>query len=213
MVAYGIGSVDGGHRMSGIIGLFPGSLLPWLENPTVICTVLARLYLYDGVARLHAGYGSLEVDGDVYLGVSDPGQTRMVQVSAIEEPRPGVASKITLTLSGVDAGFIRTVRSDMSRVEGRRADLMITFWDPATREAIGKPVVWFPYGTMTSPSIRFARPGARDFSLTIESIWSARNFSPAGQISDSDQRRRSPGDSACRNVGGNHIEKWPVNDS
>jgi hypothetical protein len=199
--------------MTATIGLFTAAQVTALSAPHVVCTMLARLHLYDGILRLHPGYGTITVDGDDYRGVTDPGQTRVVSISEIEEPRVGVASAVEITLAGVNAAFLSAIRADYLRMEGRACDLMFALFDTSTGVLIGAPVNLLIGGSMTAPRVRFERPGGREFRFTVESLWSARNFTPAGKISDADQKRRSAGDKACRHVGSSRIEKWPINES
>lgn len=199
--------------MTATLGLFTAAQVAALSRPHVVCTLIAALHLYDGVLRVHPGYGTLTVDGNDYLGVTDPGRSRLVGLSEIEEPRVGVASAVEITLSGVDTTFLQAIRADYLRLEGRACDLQFALFDASTSALIGSPVPLMLGGTMTAPRIKFERPGVREFRFTVESLWSARNFTPAGRISDADQKRRSAGDKACRHVGSQRIEKWPINET
>lgn len=199
--------------MTATLGLFTDAQVAALSRPHVVCTLVARLHLYDGILRVHPGYGTLTVDGEDYLGVTDPGRTRLVGISEIVEPRVGLASAVEITLAGVDAAFLAAIRADYLRMEGRACDLMFVLFDASTQDVIGSPVNLMPGGTMTAPRIKFERPGVREFRFTVESLWSVRNFTPAGRISDADQKRRSAGDKACRHVGSQRGEKWPINES
>lgn len=198
--------------MAAKLGMFPDAAAAALARPSVVCTILARLHLYDGIARLHPGVGDLAINGEVFQGVSDPGRTRLVQLEAVEEPRAGVASAVRVTLTGCDVTFLRAVRADYLRLEGRQAELLFGIWDTET-DALVAAVPFFPGGRMTAPGMRFASPGARDFFFTIEGLWSPRNFASAGTISPADQRRRYPGDTALDLVGGTVTVRWPIDES
>lgn len=198
--------------MAARLGVFSDVAATALARPSVVCTILARLHLYDGIARLHPGVGDLQVDGETFQGVSDPGKMRLVQLEAIEEPRAGIASAVRITMTGCDLAFLRAVRGDYLKIEGRQADLLFGLWDQATDKLIAA-VPFFPGGRMTAPGMRFASPGVRDFFFTVEGMWSARNFATAGTMTPADQRRRFPGDTALDLVGGTVTVRWPIDES
>ena len=172
--------------------------------------MLARLYFDTGTEYYHNGQGRLiPSDGFAYLGVSDAGQTRVVTIGEIQEPRAGVASAVDIELAGVDLEFVRAVYQSGGSWEGRNAELLIQLFEPASQELIGDPLVIFD-GQMSAPRITRPRGDVRKVTLTIESsMWSGKAVAVWGTISDAEQKRRSPGDTVFRYVGQNIITRWP----
>lgn len=192
------------------IGIFPDWAADYLSRPTVIVTLLLRIHFDSGTEGYHAGPGTIVFDGLKYLGVTDPGSKRAVKVDAVEEPRAGVASRVEITLSGVDSGFMKQVRSGAEPMEGKSADLMLGIWDSATKQAVGPAIPFFPFGKLTQPTWKAEASGVRSLMIGLESWFMARNAAVAGTYTGPDQRRRSSGDTACDFVGSTRILRWPV---
>ena len=192
------------------IGLFPDWFCRACEQPTVGFALLARLYFDGGTEYYHNGQGRLTAsDGQTYLGVSDPGGTRMVTIGEIQEPRAGVASAVDIELSGVDLDFVRQVYTSGTDWEGRSAEILIQLFDPTTFALIADPQVIFD-GQMSVPKITRPRGDVRKVTMTIEStMWSSKAVAVWGTLSDADQKRRSAGDTVFQFVGQNMITRWP----
>lgn len=198
--------------MTADIGLFDAWFISAVSGPSVGLALLARIDLAERVARFHNGAGRLVArTGETFLGLADPGETRLVAIGAVEEPRPGVAAAVEITLTGCDVTFVRTLRADGAAFEGRTATLMIQAFDPSDGALIGEPVAIFD-GQMSVPEIRRPSREQIDLRVTIESaFWSGRAVATWGMVSDADQKRRYPGegDSIGRQVGASYSTRWP----
>lgn len=178
-----------------------------LTAPHVMRAWFVEIDLPSGITRLHNGAGTVTVDGKEWSGVSDPTVPgRMVSISQMEEPRFGAAAAITFQLGGVTADFLKSLRSVV--LEGRSAKVYWAAFDGETQEVIGKPVLLFPRGRMTSPARRREGIGVRTVEITVENVWSSLNYAPGGRWNPADQKRRYPGDKGLDFVGVDVVENW-----
>lgn len=178
-----------------------------LGRPHVARAWFCELNLPSGIANLHSGTGRVQLDGKTWEGVTDPLGRQLVSMSSVEEPRFGAAIAITITLSGANLDFFRSVYGVARDLEGRRADLYWAAFDPETEEVLIPLKKLFP-GKMTAASLQWSGVGRRNVSITLESIWSSQNYPFGGQWNGADQRRRYPGDKGLDYVGINVSENW-----
>lgn len=188
------------------MALFSDGDLTRLQAPHVCRAWFAWLDLPSGEAWLHSGTGRVTLDGIEWLGVTDPNGGRLLGLSQVVEPRFGQAAAVTLTLTGVSSEFLNSFWSSRREVEGRSAKVWWVALDQETQEVLIPRKLLFARGRMTSPKISTRGVGGRTASLTIESLWSTRNFPPGGRWSPADQKRRYPGDKGLDFVGVDIVE-------
>jgi hypothetical protein len=196
------------------IGLVPESLFEVLSAPHVTLTFLLDAQFATGRVRMHPGWGTLNVGGYEWLGVTDPSGVRAVEIGAVQLAEPNVAAKVDLSLSGVDLDFLRAVRriatENHREVEGRRADLYLVVFEPETLNPVTGLLPFFTDARMTAPSWRFDGMNSRQVTLGLEGIFSAKNFAPGGRLTTADQRRRyGTTDKFFQYVGGKLSYRWP----
>lgn len=191
--------------MSAIISPSDVSLL---ARPHVARLWFAELDLPQGISYLHSGTGRVEIDGQEWIGVSDPLSGRLVGMSQVEEPAFGQAAAVTLALSGANREFIRSVHATAREIEGRSAELYWAAFDGETQDILIGLTPLFPHGRMTSPSIQWSGLGRRTVSITIENIFAAQNFPPGGRWNHAGQVQRYPGDFGLEYVGVEISETW-----
>ena len=179
-----------------------------LARPHVARAFFADLDLPSGMAYLHSGVGPVAIGSRTYKGVSDPIGGRLVSIGQIDEPQFGQAAAVNLTLSACDRDFLESVRATAREIEGRAATIYFAAFDGETEELITDLIPLFPFGRMTAPKIKFQGIGIRLVTLTIESIWQAKNFPPGGRWSASGQQKRYPGDKGMDYVGVKVTEFW-----
>jgi hypothetical protein len=193
------------------IGQYPDAVVALMARPDVALALLARLHFADGTKRWHNGSGRVVTpSGEVFDGIGDVGQTRLVSIGQVEEARIGVASVVELALSGVDASTFVATRSSVGAVEGRPAEILLLPYSTDSMQPACDPVEIFT-GTMTAPELRRPRRDVREIGLAVEGPWAARNFPSYGKLSPADQKRRYPDveDDAFRYVGSTPITRWP----
>lgn len=177
-----------------------------LSGPHVARAWFGEFDLPSGYARLHSGVGRVTAGGYEWRGVSDPIGGQMVGVSAIEDPRFGTAAKVDIILGSVNLAFLQSVKADARDIEGRSAKIWFGMFDPETNEVIMfKPL--FP-GQMSRPRIRWQGVGVRYVQISVESMWSAKNYPFGGKWSSADHRRKWPGDKAMDLGGVKTTEQW-----
>ncbi len=186
--------------------LFSDTDLARLTAPHICRAWFVWLDLPAGAAWLHSGTGRVTVDDIEWLGVTDPTGGRLLALSQVVEPRFGQAAAVTLTLTGVSAEFLAEFWSGRSAIEGRSARIWWAAIDQETQEIVIPRKLLFARGRMTSPKISTRGVSGRTASLTIESLWSTRNFPPGGRWNPADQRRRYPGDKGLDFVGVDIVE-------
>ncbi|WP_353641315.1 transcriptional regulator [Mesorhizobium sp. WSM2239] len=189
------------------MAIFSEADLDRLAGPHVARAWFLEMDLPAGLTRLHSGTGRKTVGGFEWRGVTDPIGGQLVSLSGIEEPRFGQAVAVSVTLSGANADFFKSVHTDARAIEGKRADLYWATFDGETGEVLIGLKKLFP-GKITSPSLQWQGIGLRTVSITIESIWSSQNYAVGGKWNGADQRRRYPGDKGLDFVGVKVSENW-----
>lgn len=188
------------------IGVFPAALETALSSPDVHYSLLARFVFGDGkggtiTRRFHRGVGTAAAGGHEWEGLTDPGQTRLTKVSAVEMPSPNVAAKIDLTLTGVDRELLAQLRADVRIIYTAECELYVQVVNPDTRETIGDPVTIFPNGRCGMPRFEATGVGVRSITIPVDGIWANKNFAPGGRLNDADQKSRYAGDRGLERVG------------
>ncbi len=180
--------------------------MDWLSGPHVSRAWFGVFDFPTGVQYLHNGVGRVTVEGQEYVGVTDPVAGVLVGISAVEDPRFGQAAKVDIVLGGVNAEFYRSVKAHARGIEGRSATLRFAAFDPETGQLkLFKNL--FP-GKMSAPTLHRQGVGTRYVGLTVESFWEAQNFPFGGKWNYADQLRRYPGDKGLQFVGVKVSEKW-----
>lgn len=189
------------------LGLFSEAQAARARERHVIRTLLVVMELDGLTLRLHPGWGRLQIDGDWYYGVSDPGETRVVTVSGIEVSTEETAPIVYLTMTGVDADFVSDALNDVDTIRGRPAHLYVALFDD-DYQPIGSKVALLEDGRLTSPRPKASR-GVNAISIGIESSWAAKNFAPGLSYSPASHEARNPGDHIGRFVSSVVVEEWP----
>ena len=179
-----------------------------LKGPHIARAWFAVLDLPSGMSYLHSGTGRITVGGQEYRGVSDPVGGRLVSIGQVDEPQFGQAASVEITLTGVTKAFLQSVHSTAAQIEGRSANVYWAAFDGETQQIKTALIPVFPFGRMTRPKINFQGIGTRIVTITIESIWQAKNFPPGGRWTPADQRARFSGDKGLDRVGVEITEYW-----
>lgn len=177
-----------------------------LSGPHVARAWFGEFDLPSGYARLHSGVGRVTAGGYEWRGVSDPIGGQMIGVSAVEDPRFGAAPKVDIIIGSVNLEFFRSVKTDARSIEGRFSQIWFGMFDPETMNVTAfKPM--FP-GQMSRPRLKWQGVGTRYVQITVESMWSSKNYPFGGKWSSADHRRKWPGDKGMDFVGIEITEQW-----
>lgn len=179
-----------------------------LSGPHIARAWFADLDLPSGTLFVTNATGRHTIGGNTYLGISNPVLGPLVSVGQVDEPQFGQAASVQIVLAGVTAAFIQEFKSVAGEIEGRAASLSWAAFDGETQQIKTALIPVFPFGRLTAPSISWQGIGARAISLTIESIWQAKNFPPGGRWNPASQRSRYAGDKGLDFVGVQITEYW-----
>jgi hypothetical protein len=157
----------------------------------------------DPVGRIWSGVNSIIIPADAVE--NDPGDVplylgggALVNLPELEQVINGVASRVDVVLSGVDAETLRLAREEAATVKGATCHIGDIYfddnWQIAEVEWIG--VLRADYLT-TSSSAK-----SRSITLSLSTEDTDRSRAPVAFWSDTDQRRRSPTDRFCDHVAG-----------
>ena len=188
-------------------GLIDLATLERFRAPSTSYMLLGRFDFVTGTRYLHEYAGDLVAGGETWVGVSKASGQRLASIGAVEYPMPNVAAKVDIVLTGVDADYVRTLRTEEGEVEGRPAELFLLVLD-GNDKPVGDPFPVFPDGTMTAPGFK-ARRGMREVSVSIESFWLNKNFPATARWNDANHSGRKPGDRLFQYVGAQVEEIWP----
>lgn len=189
-------------------GLFTPEEAALLALPGVTRAWFAEMDLPSGFARLHNGVGTVTVAGSEWRGVSDPIGGRAVSLSGVRDVEFGQAAAATIILTGADREFLRSVHATRREIEGRTANLYWGAFDPETQTLIGTLKGLFTRGYMSAPSIAWEGIGSRTITITIENIWSSKNFKIGNRWSPVGHRLLYPGDKGLDYIGQIISENW-----
>ncbi len=160
-----------------------------------------------GTARFHNGTGTQTVAGVEWHGVSDPIGGRMAVVQSVREPYLGEASAAQITLIGADPTFLRSIHDIRNDIEGRACSIKFGVFDQESQTMIGGFFDLIPRGFLSAPVMHRSGIGVCVVTLTVESMWGAKNFAPGGRWNGAGQRERFPGDLGLNFIGHKIIEE------
>lgn len=179
-----------------------------LARPHIARAWFGRFDFPDGVKYLTTSTGRVAIDGQEYIGVTDPILGPLVSIGQFDEPQIGQAAAVAIVLSGVSKEFIQSVKSMARDIEGRDASISWAAFDQETEEIVTPLIPLFPRGKMSAPSIAWEGIGRRYIGIVVESVWSSQNFAPGGRWNAADQRRRFANDKGLDFVGVSVSENW-----
>lgn len=182
------------------MSLFPETIRTYLAGGKVQAAHLVSLHFASGSMRLWRGYDVLDTnDGASWSGLGEYGS-----IAGIEQAVDGRAPEATMTLSGVNAAIVTTMRDEFElEARGRLVQLHVQFFgvddpdDPGNQRCLDNPVpIWA--GRMLRPGFTFDRgqddqPQESSISVVVQSIFAQRSRPNHAFYTDSDQRARFPG--------------------
>lgn len=150
---------------------------------SVYVVTMAKLEFTSGTVFVHDGVGSLSFNGDTYLGVGQFGSFDIV-----DESIENIARGIRITLSGVDAGLVPTVMTEV--YQGRPATFYVGFLNESMSFVATPEEIWS--GRMDTMSINLDQ-GTAVISMACE--YRLRKEPVLSRYTDEDQRLAFAGDS------------------
>lgn len=167
-----------------------------IDSPTPVCA--------------WTGVGDIILGGETYLGLG-----LLPDVPSFQSLINGVAARLDLTLSGVDADVLALANGEANDVRGREVKIGLLFLDSAFRP-IGTPL-WvgpdYRADVISTDSVSTADFGrVRTVTLSIGSATTGRRRPPLNYWTRAQQIIRSASDAFCNLVSRYTAEseiKWP----
>lgn len=165
---------------------------------------------WTGVGAFQKAADAVDTEGGVYLGLGE-----MQDIPALQQLMNGVAQRIELSLSGVDARIVELADADAPEVRSKAVHIGLQFFDADWQPLAGTFWIWdgeadvIKTDTVSSPDFgRF-----RTVSLSVGSITTGRRRPLLQNFTRAQQRRRSSDDAFCDRTGlysGDSSSKWPA---
>lgn len=187
-------------------------------NPLIQAQIDGRLLCASYALRIDTsppvlawtGAGSIVIEGETYLGLGT-----IPDVPSFQSLINGVASRLDLSLSGVDAQVLALASGDAAQVRGKEVKVGLVFLDK-TLQPIGSPL-WvgpdYEADVISTESVSTADFGrARTVTLSIGSTTTGRRRPHLNYWTRAQQIIRSATDAFCDLVSRYTAEsemKWP----
>ena len=172
-----------------------------VQQEVVGRTVAVELLFASGPVRLWAGFGSIEIGGNEFLGIGTLGT-----ISGMEEAADSQSYGLTVGLSGIPSDAIALALAEA--YQGRRANVWELLFDRDSGQLILDPILIFR-GRMDqmTPTIGTAA----QVEITLQNRWVDWERAPNWRNTDEDQQFRHPGDKGMRFVSATTEKEiiWP----
>lgn len=188
-----------------------------LRRGNISADYLVHMDFADTPKRWWTGWGRLVTAGHEWIGIGS-----MITVADLPTSYRPSADQVTFTIEAATQEMMVLSQEAASRVYGRDVTVYQQFFDVASDDADVQP--WSPLGpafvlysgTMDQMTFKAARDmegqTSRVIELTAEGLFTNRNAPPNGRWTDSDQKRRYPGDKGCdrMSIYTNYSPTWTV---
>lgn len=183
-----------------------------LDAGVVRSEVLFNFKLDDGDYRVWTGFGDLFALGAIWRGSRTLGR-----LPELEQLINGLASRMTIEVSGVSADAVAALVEEAPLVDGRELELLRALFD------VNDALIAQPYfldvlimDEVTDDEKRERSDSGdkvtRTIALSCATALAARGAAPHSHYNHTDQQARYPGDMGCEYVGvyENKSDNWPV---
>lgn len=180
---------------------FPETIEAQIAGRAVRMACLMRFDFLSGTGRYWMGFGPLVTnDAQTWMGANN-----MASIGEITSSVNGTAPEQTFTLSGIDAAFVASAKSDPTEYYGRLCFIYLQFFDEDWQPLDNPFAVW--WGRMYSLAVAEGPADSgegfeRTITLSAESPFASRRRPRYGYYTDRDQQSRFPGDLACERTAG-----------
>lgn len=178
---------------------FTPAALAALQKDNLRVSPLLRI-ASDPVIRIWSGVGDLATAGDAFDpdGAVYQGLGVMGALPQLSQLINGVADRINLSLSGINADVMAKVADDSKSVKNKETAIGISIFDDDWQ--ITQAPVWLYLGVCDFPAVsQQSSEGlqVRSVSLSVGSLFTGRRRPGYSYWTDADQQARSPGDKFC----------------
>lgn len=170
-----------------------------LQGEKINLARMAEFHFASGVQRYWPGHTEFtDLEGNRWYPTMGMGA-----VTGIRQSHNGTAPELKFELSGIDRRFMRIARSAGDEYYNRLVRVMWQFFDDDWN-LLGNPLVmtWGLMKTMSSKRQTDEETQLQSLVLTAESPFEGRARARNSYLTDTDQRRRSPGDAICSRLAG-----------
>lgn len=167
---------------------FSKSVAEAMMQPHVNMVMAAEFMFDSGVSRVHTGVGEIQIGGYVYFGVGTLGE-----VGEITEENNTSASKLSVTLSGIEAQQIGIVLNE--NVIGRAVNCYVAVFDDS-HKTIASNLIF--RGIIANSALRAGTESA--ISYTISNVFEEWQKGKPWRYTDESQQKLHPGDRIMRYV-------------
>jgi hypothetical protein len=187
------------------MSFFTETIAASLQGRVVRAAYLVKLDFVTEPWQLWNGEGVLETSLGNWYGIGGLGT-----LDGIEQAIAGTAPEARLGLSGIDSATLQIASEDFdAEAKNRPVTVYMQFFEEDSEVPLDDPYpIWA--GVMMRPE--FAVTGStRDIVISGESIFMLRSRPNFAMYTDSDQKRRYPGDRGFEFVAGlrNKVVTWP----
>lgn len=169
----------------------------------------APIRAWTGIGNFDHPGDDVDLTGGPYLGLGE-----MQDIPALQQLVNGVASRIELSLSGVDDRIVALADSEAAEVRSKVVTLGLQFFDEAWQPLGDTLWIWDGEAdvirTDSNSDPGFGR--TRVVTLSVGSLTTGRRRPRLNHFTRAQQRRRSPDDAFCDLTGlysGDTELKWP----
>lgn len=147
----------------------------------------------DGDMRAWPGVGDLVTGGETWTGTNGT-----VEIPGLQLELGFIASKLDITLSGVNPAFQTRAENNKTLVQSRTITIFLQGLSQDDWQPLGDPVaVWTGLMDIMKYSGTVDRAS---ITLSCETPFVTRNKPRGAYYTDADQKRRYPGDEGCEFV-------------
>ena len=176
------------------MGFLPQTIAEQAAGRQVLASELVFLDFLDQPMRYWRGAGRLRTNnGAIWEGTNGLGE-----ISGLDQPLGTIAPSASLTLSGVDQRVVVLSRQQSDRVTGRKCQIYLQFFTAAWAPLDNPLPIWA--GEMDRLTYDWKGENTYSVTLSVEGKWTGRRKSPFGFYTDTDQKRRFPGDRGLEQV-------------
>jgi hypothetical protein len=145
--------------------------------------------------RVWQGRGSIrDGDGNTWSGLGEFGQVSGLQGSSMLSVDP-----VSLSLSGLNASFIRVTRDQAAEIEGRRCGVYFLMFNEDF-VLLDSPFLAELYLMDKATLSVDGETRSMTINLSAEPLFFSKHLPPVSMMTDADQQRKYPGDTILQRV-------------
>lgn len=177
------------------MGWFSAAGRAQAEKRAIRASWFLTLHLADGAERLWTGFGPITIADKTYRGMGE-----WTSTAPLKQLINGQAARATFGMSGVDARCAPLASADRDKVFGRKITVALGILDGGWQPIAEPFVLWRGrMETVTADSVgaQGDQPATASIAVEAVTLFATRRRSNTVLLSDTQQKRRAPGDRFC----------------